>query len=508
MAATGPRAERRPFGLDWMRRYLPHYLTAPPNRLHRDLAADLAGLHERRGEWRVYEAPRGSAKSTWLSKGYPLWCAVERAEVYTLLLSDTGDQAGEFLDAVKQELEGNPRLAADYPEACGVGPVWRGDRVRLRNGCQIVAKGSGSRVRGRSNRNARPSLVVVDDANEKDDAHSPTLRRRKWDWFTKDVMPVGTARTNVLVAGTPIHREAVSRRLRTAAGWHARGYKAVERWPARTDLWAEWELKLYDLADPDRVGTARRFYEANRAEMDRGAEVFWPEWEPLYGLMTLRAAIGPAAFGSEKQDQPGGDGASEWPPDWFDRADLWFDRWPELVDVGGRPALVQALDPSQGADARTGADRGRDFQAHVRAGVGRDGLVYVEADLRREDPTAMCGRALDWAGEMPPAEVRVEDNGTMGLIDVEFDRQLADRAKAGRPQLTRVVFFTSRDAKADRVRAAGGYLSRGQIRVRNTPGGRALVDQWRDWPTGEFDDGPDAAGVAIRRLETLIHEGR
>jgi len=31
-----------------------------------------------------------------------------------------------------------------------------------------------------------------------------------------------------------------------------------------------------------------------------------------------------------------------------------------------------------------------------------------------------------------------------------------------------------------------------------------LVDQWRDWPNGEFDDGPDAAATAIRRVELAV----
>jgi hypothetical protein len=62
------------------------------------------------------------------------------------------------------------------------------------------------------------------------------------------------------------------------------------------------------------------------------------------------------------------------------------------------------------------------------------------------------------------------------------------------------------DAKSSRIRFAGAYLARRQIRFRNTPGGRMLVEQLRDWPNGDHDDGPDALGVAIRRLEILIQE--
>lgn len=30
-----------------------------------------------------------------------------------------------------------------------------------------------------------------------------------------------------------------------------------------------------------------------------------------------------------------------------------------------------------------------------------------------------------------------------------------------------------------------------------------LVDQWRDVPTGEYDDGPDAAATAVWKLQEL-----
>jgi hypothetical protein len=425
-----------------------------------------------------------------VSKGYPLWCVLEKIEPYILLLSDTSDQANEFLDAIRQEVADNPAIARDYPQAAGVGPVWRNDRIRLRNGCQIVAKGAGSRVRGRSNRADRPTLVIGDDCNEKADAYSPTLRRRKWDWWTKDVMSVGTARTNFLVAGTPIHQEAISHKLRRTAGWQSRSYRSVIEWPERMDLWGEWERILSNLADDSAQVTARAYYEANRAEMDRGAVVLWPEWEPLYDLMRLRASIGASAFDSEKQDRPGTDGATEWPAEWFDDPDLWFTDWPETV------CRIQGIDPSKAANSTTA-----DWQAHGCLALGKDGVLYLEADLRREHVTAMCQRVIELAEVWQPDVVVAEVNSTMGLLTPELQRVMAERGKTG---LFTYEELTSTDPKAARIRKAGSYLSRKQIKVRNTAGGRELVNQWRSWPNSEFDDGPDVAGVLIRRMEMYV----
>jgi hypothetical protein len=490
---------RRPaFGLEWVETFLGHYKTADWSELHREVADDLSDFHAVRGQRRAYLAPRGGAKTTWLSKAYPLWCAVEGVEPLTLLLAETDEQAEAYLAAIKRELETNRDLARVYGSACGVGPVWRTDKVTLRNGSTIVARGAGGRILGLTEGAARPTLVVGDDMNQRADAYSPTLRRRKLDWFLKDVLNVGEPRTNFLAAGTPIHRGAVVCELKQNVGWTTRSYQSVLSWPNRMDLWAEWERLLMNWADEDRLTTARAFYEARRAEMVAGSRVLWESREPIYDLMALRATIGPSAFDSEKQDRPGTDGATEWPEDYFEHtADhpFWFDRWPsELV------WNLQSLDPSKGANEEA------DYQAHVRLGLDRKGVLHVEADLRREPATAMVGRALDLYALWNPSELWAEANNTMGLLMPEFQRQVANRRQEGlRPALCNYREIDHNRPKLERMRRVGGYLARNQVRVRNTPGGRLLVDQWKDVPNGEYDDGPDAVGTLINRLEELAN---
>jgi len=339
--------------------------------------------------------------------------------------------------------------------------------------------------------------VVLDDPNEKGDAYSPTGRRRKLDWLNKDVMSVGGPGTNFLCFGTPIHRDAVVCDLSRNGAWQTRRYRSVVRWPERMDLWGEWERRLMNLADPDRSAAGWAFYAANRADMDYGAEVLWPERESLYGLMEHRAAVGPRAFATEKDDQEGTDGATEWPAEFFDRADLWFEDWPADVVY-----CVQALDPSKGQASKAG-----DYQAHVRVGLSSAGTLYVEADLRREDVTAMVGRALDLYSAWRPNELLAEGNNTMGLLQPEVERQVRERGRPNSPFVVNYSEVHHSQPKLARIRCVGGYLSRGQIRVRDTPGGRLLVDQWRDVPGGEKDDGPDAAATAVRRIEQ-VYGGR
>jgi predicted phage terminase large subunit-like protein len=457
--------------------------------MHRDFVADLSTLHTRRGTWLAREAPRGNAKSTYVSKAYPLWAILEGVEPFILLLSDTNDQAQQFLSDIRYELQNNERIARDYPHVAGIGPVWQTRRIVTRNGSQIAAFGAGSRVRGRGHQAERPTLVVVDDGNEKDDAFSATKRKHKWDWFVGDVMSAGSMQTNFLVVGTPIHREAISHRLKTTAGWRYKSYRSIMRWPDRMDLWQKWEQELTNLAHEDRIDRAKAYFAANEAEMTRGAELLWPERESLYDLMVLRAAIGPTVFDSEKGDKPNTQGASEWPSEYFDRPDYWFSDWPDDTEF---IASVLALDPSKGASD------GSDFQAHILARVHRSGTIYIEPWLVREDVTAMVTRSLDIARAFKPSEVVAETNSTMGLLIPEYERQLRERG-----QSINLNGIHNSEPKNVRIRLVTGYLSRGDIRVRNTQHGHELTNQWREFPNGKNDDGPDAVSIAIKRLQQI-----
>ena len=119
--------------------------------------------------------PRGGAKSTLGTLAYPLRAALEGREPYIWIVSDTQHQACAHLENIKAELLDNPRLAADYPDAVGRGPVWRAGAIVLRNGVAIEAFGTGQRIRGRRRRAHRPTLIVCDDLQN--DGHIRLGRR-------------------------------------------------------------------------------------------------------------------------------------------------------------------------------------------------------------------------------------------------------------------------------------------------------------------------------------------
>jgi len=471
---------------------LPQYFRSAPADFHAELFVRLESLHLTRQTNEAIIAPRDGAKSTLITFAYVLWCALEAHERYILILQDSADQAHSQLAALRAEIESNGAILRDYPNAAGVGPVWRQDRIGLRNGVAIQALGTGGRVRGRKNRDARPTLIIFDDVENNDTITSEVKRSRAWRWATREVIPAGESGTNFLSVGSALHRHCVAMRLGTLPGWQGRTFKAVHSWPLRMDLWDEWERLATNLADLDRGQTATAFYRANRETMDDGALIYWPMRWPLVALMERRAAIGHQAFDTEYQGVPSMAGLTEWPPELFEEQvnkPLWFNEWPtDLV------FKVLALDPSKGANARTS-----DFQAHVLVGLDRSGVFWVEGWLNHETPLQMVARSLDLFIANRPDVLRVEVD-SLGLLLPEYQQQMQ-----ARKMVVNLRPLVNRTDKIVRIRRTGSYLERNQIRYRRTRGTQELVNQKRDFPHGEHDDGPDAEEMAIRTIEEMFH---
>jgi predicted phage terminase large subunit-like protein len=429
-------------------------------------------------------APRGSAKSTWVSLVYPLWAALCRYEPYIQIISDTQSQARLLLEAIKRELEDNPLLVTDYPWAVGRGSPWGQDRIRLVNGVVIEALGTGAKIRGRRNRAERPSLIIVDDPQNDQHVTSALQRERSWSWFNRAVANAGTPETNVLVLGTALHRDCLVLKLRCTGGWEGKTFRAIEKMPERMDLWSTWERIYTDWEDREHDKQAAEYYRQHSKEMNTGAELLWPEREDLYALMCLRATIGAAAFASEKQGDPFDPAACEWPPEYFSGPGFWFEQWPENLII-----KTLALDPSKGKE-----DDVSDYPALVKLGIDRSQVMYVEADLRRRPTPQIVADSVEMVRQFRPDAFGVEVNAFQELL-------VADLLRVGKARGLHLPIYTipNNVNKEVRIRRLGTYLAQRKLRFKTrSPGTSLLVEQMKDFPVGNHDDGPDALEMALR----------
>jgi predicted phage terminase large subunit-like protein len=435
--------------------------------------------------------PRGAAKSTLATLAYTLRAALERQEPYIWIVSDTRGQACLHLENIKSELLDNALVREAYPKAAGRGPLWRQGAIILRNGVAMEAFGTLQRMRGRRRREYRPTLIVCDDLQNDQHVQSARMREQTRHWFFGALLKAGDGRTNILNLATALHRDALALELARTPGWLSRTFCAIEQWPVNTQLWAEWEALYSNVEDPQAASRAREFYETHRQEMDSGAVVLWPEREDLYALMCLQAEGGRVAFAREKQGSPLSPDVCEWPESYFHAAELWFDVWPE-----GLRMKILALDPSKGRDARRG-----DYSAYVMLGVDRRGLLYVEADLARRPTPQMVAEGVALYRRFRPQAFGLEANQYQDLLAGEFEQEFARQNLFGvRPWL-----LENSVNKLVRIRRLSPLLAAGRLRFKRASAGtQLLINQLKDFPVGDHDDGPDALEMAVRLATELL----
>jgi len=451
-------------------------------------------LGAKRGARLNFLSPRGSGKSFWVALAFPLRELLEGREKYVVIISDTDEQAKKFIAGIAAELEFNDEILAAYPEAAGRGPQWRVDFLELRNGCAVEALSTGKSIRGRKHKGERPTLVLLDDLQKTLDMRSATQRANDYDWYLRDVRLVGSPTTNFVHVGTALHQEAIACQFQRSPEWTTKVYRAIEKWPDRMDLWNDWKNILFDYTDDHRRKKADAFFNERQAEMTHGSKVLWPSREPLAALMLEWASIGQAAFDSEKQNNPVDPSQVEWPAEYFEHGLFWFDDWPQDLSV-----KVIFLDPSKGQQSKQ-----HDYQAIVRYGRDRQGYEYVEADMRRQDVDALCATSVQHVIEFQPEVFGLEAEAWQELLMVPL-KQKAELRK---------VNFAIRGIKQGgipkevRIRRLTDPLAQRKMRFkRRSPGTQILVDQLKQFPIADHDDGPDALEGA-RRIAIQLFNGR
>jgi len=126
------------------------------------------------------------------------------------------------------------------------------------------------------------------------------------------------------------------RRKISGSDFKSRVYRAVIEWPERMDLWEACRLVYVDRENPNRAAEARALYELNRAEMDRGARVLWPEVQPLWKLMAWKWDNFSKAFNTEYMNNPVDEESMVFNPEsftyWDGKVTDIFNSYPRVSD--------------------------------------------------------------------------------------------------------------------------------------------------------------------------------
>lgn len=312
-------------------------------------------------------------------------------------------------------------------------------------------------------------IGIVDDAVAGSEAaDSPTIRDKIWDWYQGDFFTRRGKNARIIVVMTRWHRDDLAGRLlkhqwdgNDVEPWTVLCYRGIRRHPA---------------VDPNPYD--------HRAE----GEVLWPEFMSLEEMRG--AKTDPRKYAALYDQDPTADGGTEWPADCFDES-IWVREAPR------GDACVVAVDPSKGKESKKG-----DYTAIVCARLSAStGRIFVSAKMDRWNPTRIVEELFLMCDVERPDFVAIEVNQFQELFlsiiskyaEENRNRVLSAMLRGGQG----IVPIENRINKTLRIRRLSEHIVGKDFRFVRSHGTSLLVDQLRDFPFADHDDGPDALEMAM-----------
>lgn len=433
----------------------------------------------------IVNMPPRHGKSELASRRLPALLLGQDPDAAILACSHTASLASDMNRDVQRIIDGpdyhalfpGTRLNSGNVRTVAGAPLRNSDEFQIvDNSGYYKCAGVGGAIVGRGFRWG----LIDDPIKSREEADSPTIREKVWSWYTGDFYTRRSPDASILVMATRWHPDDLPGRLLTLA----------EEDP-NADQWTV--LSLPALREETGHADDRR----------RPGDALWPERYGLDELAKTRAA-NPYEWWSQYQQHPRAQGSTEWPDEHFGWPGFWFDDWPANLNL-----KVMSLDPSKGIGSKAG-----DYQALILWGRTPDGTEWIEADMGKRPMVAarspdgialtegMVENAVERYQGFAPEGLAVETNTFQQLLVLPI------RAEARRRNIeVRIYEVDNTVNKNVRIRRLGEPLSQRRMRFRRTPGTRILVEQLKQFPAADHDDGPDGLEM-VRRTAVSLWNGR
>ena len=253
--------------------YLGHYFDKDPANFHKQLVEIIESEQE---EAVGVIGFRGSAKSTFCSFAYPLWCAIFKKYNFVILINDTVQQVKLNIANIKAEIEENEMIKNDFPHVFNNnGNKWTETELLIGKDVFILGKSRGQKIRGLRFRQWRPQLIIIDDPEDYEWTRKKENRDKTERWLNTEVVPAQEEfKCKMIVIGNLLHKDALMSRLKKRGTFkmfefslidHVTGeitwkgkypnMEAVERQKAKVSNSVVWqrEYLLKIIADEEQV---------------------------------------------------------------------------------------------------------------------------------------------------------------------------------------------------------------------------------------------------------------
>lgn len=194
--------------------YLNHYVKYPTAEFQKEIFGIAQDESTKLG---VIVAFRGSAKSTIMSLGYPIWSIIGcQQKKFPIIVCFTQQRAQDTLSHIRLELEKNELLQYDFGPFY-INESWRDNTLMLsKYRAKITAVSTNENIRGVRNGAIRPDLIICDDIEDTSSAKTKEGRDKGWQFLNGEVFPTGDVNTKKIIIGNLVHEDSVIMRLKKA----------------------------------------------------------------------------------------------------------------------------------------------------------------------------------------------------------------------------------------------------------------------------------------------------
>lgn len=266
-----------------------------------------------------------------------------------------------------------------------------------------------------------------------------------------------------------------------------------------------WDFLRPTLADRQGwcifIGTPRGFNWFHKLFERAGSAPGWARWQrpssdnPLMTAEEMAKAKddAPRLYGQEYQARFECPEGAEWPPEYFPES-IWFHDFPREPVIS-----VLACDPSLGR----GEKKKGCYAAIVYGALDSRGTLWCEAWMSQTwDGGTLSKKIVEQYNVHRPTSVLFEGNGGQAFLGFLLH---ANAREAGVGLPLDMVTHAGTMTKEDRIRGQlTGRLRRGELRLRDTPQTRTLINQCREFPIGDYLDGPDALSMLTAHVQTML----
>ena len=491
------------------------------------------------------QAPRGTGKTTLVNRLIPLWRICYKAfdlamgvqpEEFILIVGRNERMARQRITEIRYVLEHNPLIRCDFGDL--VGSPWGKTETDTRNGIGLRPLGRGASPRGALLGDVRPTLKLCDDIEDPKRCLNPDLREEDRDWFMTDFMyagDLGSGHSNTMIVDTVKHPESLSEHLRALPGWQTLRFEAVRNpkdiyHPTAEHLWKEWERVYSDttLDDDERESKANAFFESRKDEMNAGVQMLWEEALPYLSVRKEIVERGYHSVMRELQNDARDPGMALFKmnqavtfsitDEGFRRGDGRVVPWHDLggftayLDtMGGRDAVdnsyacavVVAWEPLLG-----GQRMNPDSLSGVNGYILSAWLDRVALTEQMENAILLAQRAEAMLAPAYPkshfvCEQRPDKDGTIKMSTDHAFRVMKERHRFER----RIMYHEQHQNKEDRIGTLEPAIANGWLAFNERDLPPEFWTQFRQFPSADHNDGPDAVQGACRsRIMTTAQQ--